>query len=137
MHARGKAGWTALHIAACGDPNVPDVNPEIFELVLRHGIDIDARDDLGFTALHTTAVINKKAAVKLLINLGANVEARDNTGRTPLIRVCIEGFVEIAKTLIEEGHANIAARSNDGSHPIVVAARKGYRELVQYLLSKS
>ena len=40
-------------------------------------IDIETRNNFGFTALHLTAVLNNFKAAKLLIEKGADIEARD------------------------------------------------------------
>jgi len=48
--------------------------------------------------------------VKLLLEKGANIEAKDNDGDTALINAAIKGETEMVKLLLEKG-ANIEART--------------------------
>lgn len=51
---------------------------------LRFGVDPNARDDRGRTALHLLAERGGRAAIRALVEAGADLERRDQTGRTPL-----------------------------------------------------
>jgi len=51
--------------------------------------------------------------VKLLLEKGANIEAKDNDGDTALINAAIKGETEMVKLLLEKG-ANIEAKDNKG-----------------------
>ena len=56
------------------------------------------------TPLVTAAVYNAKAVAKELVQLGADLEAsEDSWDKTPLGICCVQGRVEIAKTLIDGG----------------------------------
>lgn len=48
--------------------------------------------------------------VKFLINMGVDVDARDDVGMTPLMWAAYYGNVEIAKLLLDNG-ADVNARS--------------------------
>lgn len=56
--------------------------PEILQLLLHHGADINARNDEGVTLLH---ILTDPDAVPLLVRHGADLEARDARGWTPLL----------------------------------------------------
>jgi hypothetical protein len=57
------------------------------ELLLARGgdaLELDARDQLGFTALHLAAQGGRAEAIRLLLQAGADPSIRNNNGRTPL-----------------------------------------------------
>ena len=51
---------------------------------MEKGIDIDAKDENGYTALHCAAESGQAEVTELLVKKGADVEARTNKGVTPL-----------------------------------------------------
>lgn len=54
--------------------------------LLTCGADIDDADQEGSTALHLAAEFGREEAVQLLVDEGADLEACDDTGQTPLVR---------------------------------------------------
>jgi uncharacterized protein len=76
------------------------------------------------------------AAVRQLLNQGANIEARDAiVGATALIEAAFSGNAETVKLLLERG-ANIEARGNDTRTALMTAARWGRIDVVELLLAK-
>eukprot|EP00919_Chromeraceae_sp_WS-2016_P003590 GHVR01008694.1.p1 GENE.GHVR01008694.1~~GHVR01008694.1.p1 ORF type:complete len:123 (+),score=13.34 GHVR01008694.1:185-553(+) len=73
--------------------------------------------------------------VKLLIDIGANVNAKDNKGITPLIVASIEGHLDVIKLLIDKG-ADVNDRDNIGTTPLICASNKGHLAVVQLLIDK-
>lgn len=98
-------------IAAVDDPSIRmgvlhhAPTPEIAELLIRHGAEIDARDASGRTPLHCKAEFQSASIVRLLVQHGADVHAVDANGRTPLsANACSrEPSPEIARLLIDHG----------------------------------
>ncbi len=78
---------------------------------------VHARDRFGFTPLHGVAGEDHPDMIALLIFAGADADARNGMGHTPLHLAANPGVVQ---TLVEAG-ANVDARSNDGSTPLHVA----------------
>lgn len=114
-----KQGMSPLHIAA-----YDLLDDRILDL-LRYGADVNSRasnsSDNDWTALHYCAASalerNASKAIECLIKHGADVDAKDDKGRTPLLLVrpesdptCIHYRVE---TLSRHG-ADIHARDNEG-----------------------
>jgi hypothetical protein len=63
--------------------------PEIVDLLVDHGADVNAKGRWGGTALHWAAWRGSADAVDALIHRGADVKARsDNDGSTPLFWAC-------------------------------------------------
>jgi len=66
-------GQTPLHLAAIKG------HPEVLEVILGAGAEVDILDKYGHTALHLAAGAGRVEAIKLLIDQGAKVDARNST----------------------------------------------------------
>jgi ankyrin repeat protein len=73
--------------------------------------------------------------VKLLLEKGADVNARDNEGWHPLQLAAKRGDVEIVKLLLGNG-ADVNATNNYGVTALESAAYRGYLNVVKLLLEK-
>lgn len=119
-------GWTPLMAACLSDED--DVN-RVRELI-DAGADVNfvATDD-GFTALHAAAMADwredEDGRMRLLLEAGANIEARANTQAgnqwTPLLLAAAEGFACQLKTLIEWG-ADVDVADESGRTPLMLAS---------------
>ena len=60
--------------------------------------------DSGQTALHHAATLGEAGIVRLLVHIGANVNARCSSGNsTPLHSAALNGHKEVAESLLAEG----------------------------------
>lgn len=74
------------------------------EIMLRIGADPNTRASDGLTALWMAVIMNDPKIARLLVDAGADVNARDpRDGNTPLHAALINGSKDIAKLLIEKG----------------------------------
>jgi len=64
---------------------------------------IDAVNGDGWTALHVAAFAGRVDAVRLLLDAGADVNARGKDGRTPLAVALAEGQTALARVLQQAG----------------------------------
>ena len=79
---------TALITVAGGQPRLPDPDGaraiEAMQLLLARGVDIDAFNTTGQTAVHAAAGRGADSVVKFLAGKGATLNLPDKQGRTPL-----------------------------------------------------
>jgi len=76
------------------------------EKLLDNSIDasiVHEKDEWGLTLLHWVAAAGRKDAAKLLITLGADVNARSNNGWRPLRLAVESGNTELTSLLLENG----------------------------------
>jgi ankyrin repeat protein len=89
---------------------------------------------LGETPLHYAATFGSADAVRILLERGADPNARNRAGATPLIYGAYN--FEKARLLVEKG-ADVNARAQNGSTPLMIAASvHGNVPTVRYLLEK-
>lgn len=85
VHERGSYGWTPLTAAAARNRGVgAQRDAAVVAELIRHGSDVNARDDNNCTPLHWAAQFAFVAAVSLLAAAGADPNAVDDKGFTPL-----------------------------------------------------
>ena len=98
------------------------------------GADRNTRDSKGATLLMHAAAFGSVEAVKLLLDSGADVNARNQLEATALLWAADQP--EKARLLIEKG-ADVNARSKPGRTPLLVAANcPGCSETVKLLIAK-
>ena len=107
-----------LDIAAFLIDNEADVNTSI--------------SSIFYTALHFAVIKNRLDILELLIQAGANINASDKHGRTPLILAAEFGYADIIQILLDSG-ANILIKNNDGKNAKQVA-KKMYNEACYNIL---
>ena len=128
-------GENALMRAAKGILN--PIRPTL-ALFLAHGLDINSRDHKGRTALHhSVAVIMEMGdveAVHALLDAGADIEALDHEGNTPLLVAVGDHYLGGTKALLERG-ADVNAKNAEGKTALDIATAAGYEE-ISALLTK-
>ena len=93
----------------------------------RHGLD-------NYTSLHFAVKEKHADVVQVLIDAGADIQAKDCDGRSPLHVACGSGPLAIVKMLIEAG-ADIRATDSDRTTCLLLASHDGQTEIVRYLAS--
>jgi ankyrin repeat protein len=96
-------------------------NPRVVREILRYHPNLEARGPSGQTAMFAAADYgltghyqNRVACVRLLAEAGANVNARDKNGDTPLHETFL---TDVERELLKLG-ANVNARDKDGDTPL-------------------
>lgn len=74
--------------------------------------------------------------MRLLLLLGANANAKDETDSTPLMGAAWRGQIDAVKMLLDHG-ANLNARNKSGETPLILAAKEGHSEIVRLLIDRN
>ncbi|EDQ89307.1 uncharacterized protein MONBRDRAFT_25353 [Monosiga brevicollis MX1] len=127
---------------------------EVAETLLKHGANIEAKNNNDNTPLYYACLHNQVDLVEILLKQGADIEARNKAsqhfsvsfhrsagpqyGYTPLHEACLRNHVEVAETLLNRG-ADIDAKNEAttpqfGMTPLHVAADKNHVKVAETLL---
>ena len=96
-------------------------------------VDLNHQDSNNFTALHFAVQEKRADVVQVLIDAGADIETKDDEGRSPLLLASIEGELTTVKTLVEAG-ADVRATDAERDTCLTLAAHFGHTETVRYLV---
>ena len=103
-------------------------------------VDVNQSNTRGYTSLHLAVsrkhyqVFQKRSAVcQVLIDAGADVEAKDDMGFSPLHFACEAEKLEIVQMLVEAG-ADVCVVDGNGIPGLLIAAAGGHTETVRYLV---
>lgn len=109
----------------------------IISLLLGGGINSNAADGTGRTALHILATSTFPEAVQLLITRhGMDVNAVDDGGRTPLAWASEKGSLSVAKLLLQHSGARLNAQHHGKYAPLWLACRAWRVHMVEILLQQ-
>ncbi|KZL84696.1 ankyrin repeat protein [Colletotrichum incanum] len=116
---------------------------KLMKYLIDNGADVNLRTNAK-TPLHyeTERHVNRRAdlsglgaVVSFLIEKGADIEAKDEDGRTPLAVACKFGHDTTVRLLIERG-ADIETKDNNGMTPLANACFLGHDAAVSLLIEK-
>jgi len=106
---------------------------DVVGTLIAHGADAKVRSKRGETALADAASRGDRAACTLLLEKGADVNAVDYRGYTPLLQAVQydRDSIELVKLLLARG-ANVTAVA-EGQTAVSIAVRRGETELTRLL----
>jgi len=87
------------------------------------------------TPLHIAARWDSQDVARYLVEIGADIHARDVYGNTPLHQAAIAGANEIPRILIQAGAA-LDIRRRDGRTPLDIAISYNKKPLAQFLIDR-
>ncbi|MEP7324576.1 MAG: ankyrin repeat domain-containing protein [Gemmatimonadota bacterium] len=90
------------------------------------------RNQNGRRALNWAAWYNRAAAVRLLIEKGATIEAENRTGFAPLTHAAEAGSLDAARILLANG-ANPTHANGEGLTPAAVARAHGHLDVAELI----
>jgi|SRR5579859_7925014 len=76
---------------------------EITELLIKHGANVNAKQQQGITPLHETTHNGKMELTRLLLDHGAAANVKTENGQTPLDMALEKGFSDVAEWLRQWG----------------------------------
>jgi ankyrin repeat protein len=122
-------GWTLLHLAGFFG------HVEAVRLLLERGSDANvfSINAMRNTPLH--AGLSGPMGIdgaRLLVEAGADVNARQHGGFTPLHSAANRGVIEIIDLLLDRG-ADPNAAAEDGRRPIDFARERGHAHVIEHL----
>jgi len=137
-NVQGYGGNTPLHSAAL----YADV--EMVKVLLNLEADVNIRNKVGAAPLDAASAGLSGSdgepnfpqvlanVTRLLLDNGADIDARNNHGSTSLHFAVSRGRIEVVRVLLEHG-ANIGAENNKGETPLAMAKEYQYHEFVKLL----
>ena len=129
--ARSADGFTALHYPAFFGRGEAAAAAQA---LLAVGADVNARSDNDFSVLpiHSAVAGGHDEVVAVLVDSGADVNARQRHGWTPLHGAAQNGSLASVETLLAAG-ADRAARNDDGVDALELARQAGDDAIVARL----
>jgi ankyrin repeat protein len=101
--------------------------------LIRHGAHPDAYCRKGTLPLGEAAYGGRDQVVIMLIEGGADINARNSFGRTALMMAALTSHENTARLLINRG-ANVNIRSNSGTTALRLAVDVGDTEMIKLLI---
>lgn len=98
---------------------------DLVDRLVGRGANVNAFNDIGYSALHFAAQEGYKSLAEILINGGAKVDALDANGNTPLSNAIYYEKEELVKLLIAAG-ASLDLPNQHGVSPRELAESMGF-----------
>ena len=141
VNAKDKWGQTSLYLAIRNDDS------DIMNILIANDADVDikhTRRGMEETALHYAAITGKTEAVKLLLEAGANINAKNDRGQTALhVALDIRDYGYRKYGLSKDTIELLLARGTDvnlkdkaGRTPLHLAVESAGADIVKLLLDK-
>jgi hypothetical protein len=103
------------------------------ELLRHSGADPNVQCYKENTPLHSAAHYGDVEMVQVLLDLGADVNVRNERGETPLYYTAVDdGYIEVVRVLLEHG-ANVGAEDMEGRTPFSLAKKYGCDGIMKLL----
>jgi ankyrin repeat protein len=132
-------GWTPLGRASRTG------KLDIVQALIRHGVDLETRMDIGWgilpgdgTALNWAAAEGHLEIVKLLVSKNAKIDPNAEkpiffgTGGTPLIMAAGKGRLDVVRFLLDSGADQGSPEGKPGWNAFLCACREGQIEIMKY-----
>ena len=109
---KNNVGSTPLHLAAAAG------REDLLRTLIKTSV--DPRRNTRGTPLHEAAQVGSVPCITLLLNAGADVNARDDYDQIPLHRAALHGHLETAEVLITAG-SEVSAKDHNGMDSFLMA----------------
>ena len=127
---RGDSGETVLLIAARAG------HIDVLQRLISYDADVNRKDRVREpSALMWAAAEGHRAAVRLLAEAGAGLDAQSSTGMTPFMFAIRSGDIGTVREMLVHG-ADLQATGPDGTTMLVLAILNAHWELAEFLLEQ-
>ena len=141
IYAQNKEGQTPRHLLlTMWSHKVPDDDVDSIRFFLERGADVDTADNNHSTLLHQASFGGNIKVAHLLLEHGANIDARNKEGHTPLHRGLVRlgdgagaHYFDTMRLLLEHG-ADVDALDDAQSTPLHMASEYGSAKATRLLL---
>jgi len=122
--------WSPLHYSCFYN------RTEITVHLLKHGADVDCREEQGGTPLHIAAQEGHLATVKILLEYNASIDFRTKLGFTPLHLAARKGHLEIVKYIHQKRRSTLSDVDIYGRTGLHIASDNGHNDIVEWMLTQ-
>ena len=129
INSKSRNGRTALHLAAMN--GYTDL---VKFLIKDHNAVIDILTLRKQTPLHLAAAAGQIEVCKLLLDLGASIDATDDQGQKPIHSAAQNNFSEVAKLFLQQQPNLVMATTKDGNTCAHIAAAQGSVTVIEELM---
>lgn len=113
----------------------PDSNSAKVTELIKSGADVNVQGANGLTPLMRAAGQGRPDIVEILLQAGANIDAKDIEGKTSLMGVAMSNVEpDVAKVLIRHG-AKLDERANSGDTALIFAAKFGHEQVAREIIN--
>ncbi|XP_054262267.1 ankyrin-1-like [Macrosteles quadrilineatus] len=129
INSKSRVGRTALHLAAMkGFANLCKF------LIQDHNAMIDVLTLRKQTPLHLAAAAGQLEVCRLLLELGASIDATDDQGQKPIHVAAQNNFPEVAQLFLQQHPSLVMASTKDGNTCAHIAAMQGSVRVIEELM---
>ncbi|XP_017781810.1 PREDICTED: serine/threonine-protein phosphatase 6 regulatory ankyrin repeat subunit A isoform X2 [Nicrophorus vespilloides] len=129
INSKSRNGRTALHLASLNGY----IHLVKF-LIKDHNAVIDILTLKKQTPLHLAAGAGQIEVCKLLLELGANIDATDDQGQKPIHAAAQNNYSEVAKLFLQQHPSLVMATTKDGNTCAHIAAAQGSVTVIEELM---
>lgn len=109
-------------------------SPELIHLLVDKGARLEERNAANETALEIAAKLSMKAAIEALVQRGANINAIDKDGLTPLMKMVKQSTENGVRMLLEAGADTSMRIPTSGNTALHIAVTNSNRPAIMQLL---
>ena len=109
---------------------------KILEIIGQKGVDINYKNENGWTALHYACDEGNLKIAEILIKAHCDVNIKNNDKKTPLHYSVSRGYFDITKLLVENG-GDLNCLDNEKNNLIHICSSYGFDELLTFLIKKN